>query len=675
MTLKQKFIIIFCVVLAVFSGIAYSTAYLKITDMVDSNFYKNIETSGELGYTLIDLKYPGEWHVQDGQLYKGNFKINDNFQMVDDIKKTTGYLVTIFLNDTRVSTTIVNETGSRAVGTTASKEVIETVLKKGEVFHGQTRVLGKDVITYYRPLKDDKGKVIGMWFTGIEKTEINNSIREIMNHIAAVLFLMVIWGISVALFFEYILKRMLTESEQKYRMIFDSARDSIIVHDMSLQILAVNAIACKRYGYSKAELMSLPLDKLEKQGGDAHFRDQKGLIDNCGYALHETIHCTKNGMEIFMEVSAQKMIWNGRPAILSVCRDITDRKKDEKEILFLSYHDKLTGLYNRRFCEEKIKTIDLEEDLPLSIVVADVNGLKLMNDAFGHDKGDELLKKAAAAIEKTCRPKDIAARWGGDEFVILLPRTKYYEVEGIIKKIKDSYSKESVNTLDISISFGWETKKYADQDMYKILKIAEDKMYKHKLIENEGSRGDIITTIINTLHEKNPREELHSKRVGEMCQNIGKMLDLTETEISMLKVGGLLHDIGKIAIDEGILNKPGKLTDQEIEQIRRHPDIGYRILSSSYNMLELAECILAHHERWDGTGYPKGLKGKKIPKIARIIALADSWDAMISGRPYRRAYSKEEAIIEIGKNFGTQFDPHIAAVFIESLICSESVGK
>lgn len=347
--------------------------------------------------------------------------------------------------------------------------------------------------------------------------------------------------------------------------------------------------------------------------------------------------------------------------------EINERTKREEEIIYLSFHDKLTGLYNRRYYETEIKRLDTVENLPLSIIIADVNGLKLVNDAFGHDKGDELLQKAAAALKRACRVDDIVARWGGDEFVILLPKTKTEEAEGIINKIKTLYSKEHINSLSVSISFGWDTKSKADEDILKVLKSAEDNMYKYKIVENEAVRGNTINTIINTLHEKNPREEQHSKRVSEICQNIGSALGFSEIEISKLKVVGLLHDIGKIAIEEGILNKPGKLTKQEWKEIKRHPDIGYRILSSSHDMLELADCILSHHERWDGTGYPKGLKGEAIPKVARIIAIADSFDAMISERPYRKSLSEEEALAEIQSNAGTQFDPQIVRAFIENV--------
>ena len=342
--------------------------------------------------------------------------------------------------------------------------------------------------------------------------------------------------------------------------------------------------------------------------------------------------------------------------------------KRNLEISYLSYHDFLTEIYNRRFCEEEIKRLNTLRNLPISIIVGDINGLKLINDTFGHHEGDKLLEKAAITIKSACRIDDIVARWGGDEFIILLPKTKKEEAEVIVNRIKYLYSVEHTNGIQGSISFGWDTKQTMDQEIAKVFKNAEDDMYRNKTCENESVRSNMIKTIIKTLHEKNPREEMHSKRVSELCQEIGKEIGLSEIEIRMLKVGGLLHDIGKIAIEEGILNKREKLTDQEWNEIKRHPEIGCRILSSSHEMQELAEYILAHHEKWDGTGYPKGLKGEVIPRIARIIALADSYDAMTNERPYRKALSEEVVINEICKNAGIQFDPQIAKVFVEKVL-------
>ncbi len=341
--------------------------------------------------------------------------------------------------------------------------------------------------------------------------------------------------------------------------------------------------------------------------------------------------------------------------------------KRNEHIRYLSYHDSLTDLYNRRFYEEEIKKIN-KEIHPISVVMGDINGLKLINDTFGYDKGDELLRKAAFAIKTACENKDIVARWGGDEFIILMPNTRKEEAEKTVKKIKDLYSKEQVNSINVSISFGWDTKDRLDQDISKVLKNAEDYMYRNKTLESVSVRSSMINTIIKALHEKNSREEKHSKRVSEICQQIGIKSGLSEIEVRKLKVAGLLHDIGKIAIEESILNKSGKLTNDEWEQIKAHPSIGYRILSSSHEMMELSECVLSHHEKWDGSGYPNGLKGIEIPKIARVIAVADSYDAMTSERAYRAALSEETVLEEIRKNAGTQFDPEIAKLFVEKVL-------
>ncbi len=348
--------------------------------------------------------------------------------------------------------------------------------------------------------------------------------------------------------------------------------------------------------------------------------------------------------------------------------EIYKRTKREEEIRFLSYHDMLTGLYNRRFYEEELQKIDTENNLPISIIMGDVNGLKMLNDAFGHAKGDELLLKAAAGIKNVCREQDIAARWGGDEFVILLPKTDKETAMNIVENIKAQYLHEEVGNLQVSVSFGWETKNNAEEDISKVLKRAEDFMYDQKIIENELLKGNVINTFNKSLFEKNQVEKQHSDRVGEICQWLGQAVGMSVTEVSKLRASATLHDIGKIAIDEKILQKPGSLTKQEWEDIKRHSEIGYRIFNSTFNVTDMAHGILSHHERWDGTGYPRGLKGKDIPLLARMIALADSYDAMTSDRPYRKAMSATDAVTEIIKSAGTQFDPELAKIFVEKVL-------
>ncbi|MBN7574227.1 MULTISPECIES: HD domain-containing phosphohydrolase [Clostridium] len=363
-----------------------------------------------------------------------------------------------------------------------------------------------------------------------------------------------------------------------------------------------------------------------------------------------------------------RMVKCGADHVLAALRDMTVKKELEERLEYLCYNDQLTGLYNRRYYEEELKSLDIKENYPLTIVLGDVNGLKLINDSFGHVVGDELIKKSAQIIKNGCRSQDVVIRLGGDEFVILLPKTDTYEAEKIVENINNLAKKEKIQGLDISISFGYETKCHEDEMIQEIFIKAEDYMYKRKLFESSNMRGKTIDTIINTLNEKNKREEQHSVRVAELCELMGKNIGLPKRKIQELKNAGLLHDIGKIAIEENILNKPGRLTEDEYNEIKRHPEIGYRILSTVNEMSEIAKYVLSHHEMWNGEGYPKGIKDIDIPFESRIISIVDAYDAMTSERPYRKALSEEFAIEELKRNSGIQFDPELVNLFIEKVL-------
>jgi diguanylate cyclase (GGDEF)-like protein len=324
-------------------------------------------------------------------------------------------------------------------------------------------------------------------------------------------------------------------------------------------------------------------------------------------------------------------------------------------------------VYNRRFFDEELVRLDVCDNIPLSFLYIDVNGLKTVNDAFGHQVGDEFIMRISGIIKSVTRSCDIIARIGGDEFVVVLPETILSAAEQIAMLIKDHVSRIRVMDIEISISVGWDTKSSLDMDLYDVLKRAEDLMYSKKIFNSTTKMNGIIRSILNSLLIKNPRENAHSKRVSEICAKIGEAYHLSDDEIKELKTIGELHDIGKIAIDEAILNKEGSLSESEWAQIKKHPETGYRLLGTSNEFINLSEYILAHHERWDGRGYPRGLSAEEIPWKARIIAVADSYDAMTCDRPYRKALSKEEAIAQLKINSGTQFDPEIVTVFINSV--------
>jgi len=353
-------------------------------------------------------------------------------------------------------------------------------------------------------------------------------------------------------------------------------------------------------------------------------------------------------------------------------QDITARKKSEIELRYLNSHDYLTGLFNRRYFDAALDQLNSSDQLPLSYIVGDINGLKLINDSFGRKAGDTLIIETAKIIRSYCRPADVLAKTGGDEFSILLPKTSHEAAVAIIKQIQSACKmhpiKAANESFQISISFGAATKASLNDDMLDLYKHAEANMNQHKLLEKRSSYSAIISSIQASLLEKSHETEAHSERLMQLAKKIGSLLNLSEIDLDHLELLATLHDIGKIGISEQILNKPGKLNDAEWFEMRKHPEIGYRIALSTSNLAPIAEYILCHHERWDGTGYPQKLAGTNIPLLSRILTVVDSYDAMTQDRAYRKAMSHEDAMAEIQINSGTQFDPQIVKVF-HDMVC------
>src|SRR5665648_257174 len=346
-----------------------------------------------------------------------------------------------------------------------------------------------------------------------------------------------------------------------------------------------------------------------------------------------------------------------------------------EEISYISYHDFLTGLYNRIYFEEEKKRLDTPRQLPISIIMGDINGLKLVNDGFGHSKGDEVLIEIAKILKSCCRKEDIVSRIGGDEFGILLPKTDSQSAQQICNSIYDNCKGYALDGSSIypRISVGHATKNISTETMDNILMAAEESMSKQKLLESKSARSSIITSIKVIMFEKSQETAEHTERMVQLSKSIGLAMSLTDDQLHELELLSTLHDIGKMGIDAKILSKPGKLSDAEWVEMRKHPEVGFRIAQATSELIPIADYILCHHERWDGKGYPQGLIGEQIPLLSRIVAIVDAFDDMTNDRAYRSAMTKGEAIEEIRRNSGTQFDPDIANIFIEKiLLCSSS---
>lgn len=470
------------------------------------------------------------------------------------------------------------------------------------------------------------------------------------------------------------IEQVLRESEERFRAIFENAPLGMAVFDpFTNQITQVNKKFTEIFGRSKEELFSIhwqtiihPDDWMEEMS----FFELIKAISITGNKLNNRF-IKPDGSIVWVDLTIAALEDKDKVNYLYIgmVEDITERKKKEEEILFLSYHDVLTGLYNRRFLDEKLKCLDTERQLPISIIMGDVNGLKLINDGFGHEEGDKTLIQIGSILKKCCREADIVARIGGDEFCIFLPNTRDEEVQKICKRIIQSCEEyRTVKAGEVifpSISLGYGTKASADESIDNVKKKAEAYMYRRKLLESKSMYSSLLTSIKTTMFEKSHETEEHCERLVELSLLTGQRLNLKEEELNDLKLFATLHDIGKIAVDDQILNKPGKLTDVEWCEMKKHPEIGYRIALASPELAVIAGYILSHHERWDGKGYPQGLIGENIPLLSRIVAIVDAYDAMTKDRPYRKAISHEAAVEEIIKNSGIQFDPENVRIFLE----------
>lgn len=464
----------------------------------------------------------------------------------------------------------------------------------------------------------------------------------------------------------------LKESEEKYKLLNNMIPLGMVHYQVVFdeknkknryQFLEVNKTFEKQVGMKNSDLFGKTLiDVFPKT--EQYWLDHFDEVVSSGNPI--TFEDYSVEVDGYMKIS----VYTLKSGILAVViEDVTDSRRKQQQIEYLSYHDPLTSLYNRRFFEEQLKRLDNPRNLPLSIIMGDVNGLKLVNDAFGHQIGDQLLKLIGDIISTSIRGNDIAARWGGDEFTILMPSSDVDAAEVLINRIHHKIKESSFDYGSLSISFGVETKRNKDEDINDLFKSAEALMYQNKLAEIDSIRGETINTIMNTLFEKSAEVKEHSTRVSELAVSIAESMELSQSKVNDIRTIGMIHDIGKIAIDLHILDKPDKLTDDERKIVQQHPLSGSRMLSSSHEYSRLAVGVLHHHERIDGKGYPNGISGDQIPIESKIIAVADAFDAMTAQRPYRLTpLSVEEAVAELQKYSGTQFDSEIVKVFAENYI-------
>jgi diguanylate cyclase (GGDEF)-like protein/PAS domain S-box-containing protein len=431
-------------------------------------------------------------------------------------------------------------------------------------------------------------------------------------------------------------------------------------------------------GYEKDEMSGLGTAlKLLYPQPNYHDRVFREITRNDSLENYESIVCCKDGSNKLISWNIRKLYdgYGKYEGLIFMGIDITEKKKAEENIRYLSYHDKLTGLYNRAYFDEMVEKPFRLSEYPISVMIGDLNGLKLTNDIFGHYEGDKLLIEMAVILKEACGDKAIVSRWGGDEFAILLFKFSESQVEMVCKGIMEKVMEKNASLIKCSIALGAVTVENAEINLIQALKAAEDKMYRNKLLESRSFRNMMVTSLEKTLAEKSHETEEHTKRVQQICMKIGKAIGLTDERINELGLLGTLHDIGKIAIPERILNKPGPLNEEEMLIMQTHCEIGCRIAQASPELSHIAGAILSHHERYDGNGYPRGLKGEEIPIICRILNIVDSFDVMTHDRVYKKAISYEAAEKELLRCSGTQFDPALVKKIVDVFKTEKTADK
>jgi diguanylate cyclase (GGDEF)-like protein/PAS domain S-box-containing protein len=467
-------------------------------------------------------------------------------------------------------------------------------------------------------------------------------------------------------------EKALRESEEHYRRIIETAEEGIWMIDAENITIFVNKKIVQMLGYTTEEMEGKSFLGFTDVEGRAFIESKMQSRPQDLNGQYDFKFLRKDGAYLWT-IMAISLIFDKTGeygGALIMITDITERKKTEEQLKYLSFRDPLTGLYNRAYFEEGMRRLENKRFAPVGTIICDVDGLKLINDTLGHNTGDSVLIATADIIKKCFRGSDVVARVGGDEFAVILPNTNRVVVESACHRMRHAILRynESHLELPVSLSVGFAISGRKSIYMNGLYKEADNNMYKEKLRHSQTARSAIVQTLEKALEARDFMAEGHTNRLKVLIATFASTIDIPKHLFKKLLLFARFHDIGKVGISDLILFKPEKLTPKEYTEMKRHCEIGYRIAQASPDLASIADLILKHHEWWNGNGYPLGLKEEEIPLGCHILAIADAYESMTGLRPYRKPMSHEDAIKELKKCAGTQFNPELVGKFVRVMV-------
>lgn len=527
------------------------------------------------------------------------------------------------------------------------------------------------------------------------------------------------------------LESQLKESEEKYRKLFEDANDAIFMIDAQTEkILDANKQAEKLLEIPKKELIGIdqtelfPPEEVEryKEGFRSTVKQATDSRDSHIPSINGEV-LNASGEKIPVYINASILEIAGKKVVLGIFRDISELKRiesEKKEAEALALIDPHTQLYNYRYLQRRIHSefeLAKRRATPLSMMMVDIDYFKSINNTYGHEYGDAVLQEFAIVLQHACRGIDVVTRFEGEGFAIILPDTEEKGALAFAERMQRIIKKHrfGANKVKLRVSIGIcsypeyniATVDHLLSNVDKCVRLAKDqggdtivvssqlrktkipsksidvdsqrrvttmtKKFAELIHHNKQNTIEAVYALAHTVGAKNAYTEEHSEEMVKLSTELGKKLNLTDQELEDVKHGAMLHDIGKLGISEKILLKRGKLTKKEFEIIKKHPQIGADIIRPVHFLRDVVPIILHHHERYDGYGYGAKLRGEEIPLGARIVAVVDVYQALVSNRPYRKAYSRREAIKIIREESGTHFDPKVVKAFME--VISKRKGK